>query len=71
LFYDGQWKDGKQHGNGFVYTANGAKKFIGTWVDGKQTFLRHTAFSEIAALQFYKKKGDIEIPKEEPKKVEL
>jgi hypothetical protein len=60
LFYDGQWKDGKQHGNGFVYSSTGNQKFLGTWSDGKQTALRPTSFKEIENLAFYKSKGEVE-----------
>ena len=65
LFYDGRWKDGKQHGAGFVYTANGQEKFIGKWENGEQKFMRRTTFREMEQLQFYKLEGEIEVPEED------
>jgi hypothetical protein len=32
--YEGEWKDGKSHGFGTKYNANG-DKYVGEWKDGK------------------------------------
>ena len=34
--YEGQWMNGKQHGEGVYTTSNGRTK-RGKWVDGKRT----------------------------------
>jgi hypothetical protein len=65
LFYDGAWKDAKQHGVGFVYTTDGSKKFLGVWEEGEQKKMRPTTFREIENLEFYAKKADIEFPEED------
>jgi hypothetical protein len=62
IFFDGRWKNGKQHGAGFVYTSDGASKFLGTWEDGEQKSLRKTTFREIENLKFYALEGVLEVP---------
>lgn len=34
--YEGQWKDGKRHGEGTMHWSDRDEIYTGSWVDGKQ-----------------------------------
>ena len=62
--YDGNFKNGKKHGKGIVFYANGKPFLSGTWKDGKRDgkFSKHLPDGTIASFIKFKNDKEIECP---------